>query len=91
MSYRIIDMRKRLHDILTNKLKTPPPQGGKNWDHIINQIGMFSFTGLNPDQVKSMVNDGHVYMTGNGRVSMAGLTTTNVEYVAQQIDRVVRK
>lgn len=36
MAQRIIDMRDRLFDILTNKLKTPG-----NWDHIVNQIGMF--------------------------------------------------
>jgi aspartate aminotransferase len=36
MANRIIDMRKQLHIVLTNELKTPG-----NWDHIVNQIGMF--------------------------------------------------
>lgn len=36
MAGRIIDMRKELHRLLTEELKTPG-----NWDHIINQIGMF--------------------------------------------------
>lgn len=36
MAYRIIDMRKQLHTILTDELKTPG-----NWDHITSQIGMF--------------------------------------------------
>ena len=36
MANRIIDMRKQLHQILTEELKTPG-----NWDHIVNQIGMF--------------------------------------------------
>lgn len=36
MSGRIIDMRKELFRILTEDLKTPG-----NWDHILNQIGMF--------------------------------------------------
>lgn len=38
MAGRIIDMRQQLFDILTNELKTP----GK-WNHIIEQIGMFSY------------------------------------------------
>jgi aspartate aminotransferase, cytoplasmic len=38
MAGRIIDMRKELHLLLTEELKTPG-----NWDHIINQIGMFRF------------------------------------------------
>jgi aspartate/tyrosine/aromatic aminotransferase len=36
MAGRIIDMRKQLHEQLSKELKTPG-----NWDHIINQIGMF--------------------------------------------------
>jgi aspartate aminotransferase len=40
MAGRIIDMRNRLHGVLTNELKTPG-----NWDHIINQIGMFRCVG----------------------------------------------
>jgi hypothetical protein len=38
MAQRIIDMRRELYDLLTKELKTPG-----NWDHIINQIGMFSY------------------------------------------------
>ena len=36
MANRIIDMRKELFRLLTEELKTPG-----NWDHIVNQIGMF--------------------------------------------------
>ena len=45
----------------------------KNWDHITNQIGMFSFTGLTAEQSDIMVNKYRVYMTQNGRISVAGL------------------
>ena len=56
-----------------------------NWDHVTNQIGMVSFTGLTPKQSQAMIDKHHIYMTGNGRISMAGLTTVNVEYVANAI------
>ena len=36
MAGRIIQMRQALHRLLTEEFKTPG-----NWDHIINQIGMF--------------------------------------------------
>lgn len=88
MAGRIIDMRKSLHDLLTNKFKSPAPGG--NWDHIIKQIGMFSYLGLKPEQVKRIVEEGHIYMTSNSRISMAGLTTSNVEYVASWIDKASR-
>lgn len=84
MSGRIIDMRKSLRSNL-EALGTP----GK-WNHITDQIGMFSFTGLTEAQVAKMRSEGHVYMTKNGRISMAGLNTNNVEYVAKQIDNAVR-
>jgi len=62
MSGRIIEMREALYNELVKNLKTPG-----NWEHILNQIGMFSFTGLNPDQCKKMVENAHIYMTGNGK------------------------
>lgn len=52
---------------------------------------MFSFTGLNEQQVLKVRSEFHVYMTKNGRVSMAGLNTHNVDYVAKAIDSVVRE
>lgn len=85
MSGRIIDMRKALRGKLED-LGTPG-----TWNHITDQIGMFSFTGLTEKQVLKIREDAHVYMTKNGRISMAGLNTKNVEYVAKAIDKVVRE
>ena len=85
MSGRIKEMRRNLRGEL-EKLSTPG-----TWTHITDQIGMFSFTGLTPEQVGKIKEEAHVYMTKNGRISMAGLNSRNVEYVAQAIDRVVRE
>ncbi|KAH9966710.1 aspartate aminotransferase [Russula dissimulans] len=85
MAGRIIDMRKHLRALLTDELKTPG-----NWDHIVNQIGMFSFTGISTAQSKALVDDAHVYLTANGRISMAGLNSKNLRYFAEALDRVVR-
>lgn len=37
-----------------------------DWSHIIKQIGMFTFTGLNPEQVAFMRKEYHIYMTSDG-------------------------
>ncbi|KAH3899693.1 aspartate transaminase AAT2 SCDLUD_003978 [Saccharomycodes ludwigii] len=84
MSGRIKEMRYKLRDHLVT-LKTPG-----NWDHIVQQCGMFSFTGLNSEMAQRLEKKHAVYITGNGRASIAGLNEGNVEYVAKAIDEVVR-
>lgn len=54
------------------------------------ELTIGSFTGLNESQVKALQDKHHVYMTKNGRISMAGLNTGNVEYFAKAVDDVVR-
>lgn len=84
MANRIISMRDALYKELV-ALKTPG-----DWTHITSQIGMFSYTGLSVPQSEAMVDKHHVYMLKNGRISMAGVTTKNVAYLAKAIDNVVR-
>lgn len=86
MSGRIIDMRKGLRERLE---KLNGKEG--SWKHITDQIGMFSFTGLTEKQVLKVREDAHVYMTKNGRISMAGLNTGNLEYTAKAIDKAVKE
>ncbi|EEH45254.1 uncharacterized protein PADG_01404 [Paracoccidioides brasiliensis Pb18] len=85
MSGRIVEMRKGLRERLEKK-GTPG-----SWDHITAQIGMFSFTGLSEAQVARLREKWHVYMTKNGRISMAGLNTHNIDYFAEAVDSVVRE
>jgi aspartate/tyrosine/aromatic aminotransferase len=50
---------------------------------------MFSFTGLTVKQSETMVKKHSVYMTKNGRISVCGITTKNVDHVASSIKDVV--
>ncbi|KAI8615627.1 pyridoxal phosphate-dependent transferase, partial [Chytriomyces sp. MP71] len=84
MANRIIKMRSETVRHLT-ELKTPG-----TWTHITSQIGMFSYTGLSVAQVKVIKEKFHVYMTDNGRISMAGLNEGNVRRFAEAVDYVVR-
>lgn len=76
---RITEMRQ----LLRQNLEQIGTKG--TWDHVTTQIGMFSFTGLTPAQSQAMVKTHHIYMTTNGRISVAGLTRGNVAYVAKCI------
>ncbi len=62
---------------------------GQDWSHITSQIGMFCFTGLSPAQCDRMISEHHIYMTRNGRISMAGVTTKNAPYIASAIKEVI--
>lgn len=84
MADRIIGMRKALKENL-EKLGSP-----LSWDHITNQIGMFCYSGMTPEQVDRLTNEYHIYMTRNGRISMAGVTTGNVAYLANAIHEVTK-
>ncbi|XP_004505477.1 aspartate aminotransferase, mitochondrial isoform X1 [Cicer arietinum] len=84
MADRIIGMRATLRENLEN-LGSPLP-----WQHITNQIGMFCYSGMTPEQVDRLTNEFHIYMTRNGRISMAGLNTGNVGYVANAINEVTK-
>ena len=84
MSNRIVDMRHAL----VNELKRLSTPG--DWSHITTQIGMFSYTGLNPKQCENMISKHHIYMLKNGRISMAGVNSKNAAYIAKAIDETVR-
>merc|ERR1712216_562427 len=86
MADRIAVMRKQLRDGLTEK-GTPSPTG---WDHITTQIGMFSFTGLTPSQCEKLIEKYSIYLLKTGRISLAGLTSKNINYVIEAFDDVCR-
>lgn len=53
------------------------------YNHVIAQIGMFSFTRLTPAQHENIINKWQFYMFKNGRISMTGINTSNLVYVAR--------
>ncbi|EEP80302.1 aspartate aminotransferase [Uncinocarpus reesii 1704] len=82
MADRIIEMRALLRKNL-EKL------GSKHdWSHITNQIGMFAYTGLKPEQMQELAKNHAVYATLDGRISVAGITTSNVARLAESIYKV---
>lgn len=62
----------------------------RNWSHIEKQIGMFAYTGLATDQVERLQKEYSIFMTKDARMSVAGLSTNNVEYVARAMHSVTQ-
>ncbi len=83
-------MRDRINGnraILVDKLKA----NGVNRDFsfIARQKGMFSFLGVNPEQVARLQKEFSIYMVGSSRISIAGISEDNVDYLAQSIAKVL--
>lgn len=61
-----------------------------NWEHITNQIGMFCFTGMNRAQVQRLWDEYSIYLTFDGRISVAGVSSQNVDYLARAVHNVTK-
>ncbi len=84
MRDRIRTMRQKLHDVLSAKVP------GRDFSYFIKQRGMFSFTGLTPEQVEQLQKEYAVYLVGSGRMCVAGLNTRNIDYVADSFAAVLK-
>lgn len=84
MSGRMNAMRHGLHGNMKNL------GSEHNWDHIINQIGMFAYTGLSKPMVDELREKYAIYMTADGRISIAGLNTGNLDYIANAFHTVTK-
>lgn len=51
---------------------------------------MFCYTGMTPEHVDALTAEHSVYLTRNGRISMAGVTPDNVERLARAIHAVMQ-
>ncbi|KLF56193.1 aromatic amino acid aminotransferase [Klebsiella aerogenes] len=77
MRTRILAMRQTLVDALKEAVP------GKNFDYLLKQCGMFSYTGLSAAQVDRLREEFGVYLIASGRMCVAGLNSRNVQRVAQ--------
>ena len=77
MRTRILAMRQELVKVLSTEM----PE--RNFDYLLNQRGMFSYTGLSVAQVDRLREEFGVYLITSGRMCVAGLNTANVQRVAK--------
>jgi len=82
MADRILEMRSKFVEALKACGST------HDWSHVTNQIGMFAFTGMSEEMCDELTDKYAIYLTKDGRISVAGLNDGNVEYVAQAVHAV---
>jgi aromatic-amino-acid transaminase len=84
MRDRIKAMRKALVDGVQKRVP------GFNFSFVLQQRGMFSYSGLTREQVLRLRSENSIYTIETGRICVAALTSRNIDYVADAIARVLR-
>ncbi|SLM63646.1 MULTISPECIES: amino acid aminotransferase [Dickeya] len=79
-------MRERIQRMRQLFVNTLQEKGAaQDFSFIINQNGMFSFSGLNKDQVLRLRNEFGIYAVNSGRINVAGMTPENMAPLCEAI------
>ena len=76
---RIQSMRSLLADNIQHNA------AGIDFSHIKQQKGMFSFLGLNTEQLDLLREDYGIYIVSSSRVNLAGINSGNIGYLSDSI------
>ncbi|MBO8133396.1 MULTISPECIES: amino acid aminotransferase [Dickeya] len=79
-------MRERIQRMRHLFVSTLQEKGAnQDFSFIINQNGMFSFSGLSKDQVLRLRNEFGIYAVNSGRINVAGMTPENMAPLCEAI------
>lgn len=79
-------MCRRINGMRQLFVETLRAKGVKqDFSFITRQKGMFSFSGLNKDQVAALREKHGIYVVGSGRINVAGMTPGNMDALCQAI------
>ncbi|MBD5771416.1 aspartate/tyrosine/aromatic aminotransferase [Marinomonas sp. SM2066] len=79
MRQRVKGLRTQLVNVLREK------SGNSVFDFIAQHQGMFSVLGISSEQVKALSEQHGIYIVGGGRVNMAGLQESQIDYFADSL------
>jgi aromatic-amino-acid transaminase len=86
----LTEMRERIAEMRTLFVDSLQAEGvEQDFSFISRQNGMFSFSGLNKQQVARLKDEFAIYIVGSGRISVAGLTKNNMPAVCKAIAQVL--
>lgn len=86
----VADIRERINEMRHLFVKTLKEKGvQQDFSSIIDQRGMFSFSGLTKDQVNRLRDEYSIYIVGSGRINVAGMTCDNMDRLCEAIKSVL--
>ena len=88
--FEVTAMRDRINTMRHLFVETLNEKGvTRDFSFIARQRGMFSFSGLTPDQVKALRDRYGIYAVSSGRINVAGMTEDNMDYLCSAIAEVI--
>ena len=82
-------MRERINEMRSLFVETLADKGvARDFSYIARQRGMFSFSGLTPEQVATLRQRYSIYIIDSGRINVAGMTADNMDRLCQAIAEV---
>ena len=86
----VTDMRNRINGLRTKLVQKLAASGvSKDFSFIEKQRGMFSYSGLTLEQVRTLRSEYSIYIADTGRMSVAGISDDNIDYLCESIAKVV--
>ncbi|MCM0148807.1 aspartate/tyrosine/aromatic aminotransferase [Photobacterium galatheae] len=84
------EMNQRMLRLRAGLTQAVRDQGSNAFDFIEKHKGMFSVTGLSPEQIIRMREEFGIYAVGDGRINIAGLQEDRLDYLATALLAVSR-
>ncbi|MFC0179736.1 amino acid aminotransferase [Thorsellia kenyensis] len=82
----LTDMRARIKKMRDEFVRLLKEHGAtQDFSFIQRQYGMFSFSGLNSDQVARLKDEFAIYAVSSGRINVAGMTDHNIQALCKAI------
>ena len=87
----LTEMRDRINGLRAQFVKQIQSIGiEQDFSFIEREKGMFSFLGVNVDQVQTLVNDYSIYLVNSSRINVAGINDSNIEYLSNSLAAVLK-
>lgn len=86
----LAEMRTRIHQLRQDFVETMKTTGaGHDFSFLLDQNGMFSFSGLNPMQVDRLRTEYSIYIVGSGRINVAGMSEDRMPMLCEAVAKVI--
>ncbi|TWU57772.1 amino acid aminotransferase [Rubripirellula reticaptiva] len=86
----LTEMRTRIRQLRSQFVETMKTTGaGHDFSFLLDQNGMFSFSGLNPMQVDELRQKYSIYIVGSGRINVAGMSEDRMDHLCKVVAAVI--